>query len=141
MDQRNTIFYWKYLYPILHAIGAMIHPTFVTWLYYSLNRFVPELVRTLACSSYNYYDFFFQIFNSLHWIPWQIPHQRFQQFDFPRICKCARNTTLDWLNHMIKPLRVWVTFRCFSIQKNMENRDIKEHSREYLANTTSDPCI
>ena len=40
----------------------MIHTTFVTWLCSSLNQFVPELVRPLAC-------FFFQIIYSLHWLP------------------------------------------------------------------------
>ena len=73
----------------------MIHTNFVTWLSSSLNQFVSELFWPLACSSYmcNHYFFlsFFsvQIVNSLCWLPWQMPHQCFQCFDFIDIFKCV----------------------------------------------------
>ena len=48
---------------------------------------ISELVRPLACSSYNYslsiyLSIFFQLIKTLHWPPRQMPHQRFQRFDY-----------------------------------------------------------
>ena len=53
-------------------------PTFVTWRSSSPNQFVPEIGSPLLCSSYITAYLSFQ---STHWLPWQMPHLRFQRFD------------------------------------------------------------
>ena len=68
----------------------MIHQTFVTWRSSSLIPFVPEIFSPLPYTSglvrhtllFIYLFIYLERNNFFHWLPWQMPHQRFQRFDF-----------------------------------------------------------
>ena len=58
------------------------------------NQFVPEIVSPLPCSPAYISDcLFFQRTYFFQWLPWQMPHQRFQRFDF--IC-CWIGRAKNW---------------------------------------------
>ena len=54
-------------------------------------------------------------------------------FFSPKIGKLECNTTSDWLNHMVYPIRSCVTFKCFYIQKKSGEQN-KEHSKDWSVN-------
>ena len=39
--------------------------------------FIPESLRPRDCTSFGLFVIYFLIINSLHWLPWQMPHQVF----------------------------------------------------------------
>ena len=65
-----------------------------------MTEFIPKSVRSFVlfvwpCSSYITFCLFFKRTNFFHWLPWQMPHQRFQSFDFFSICQnCLHFFTL-----------------------------------------------
>ena len=80
-----SFFNWKYLYPLYRSVDAMIHQAL------SLDGIHPQislplrlLVLCVVRSDLFVINFclFFQRNRFFHWLPWQMPHQRFQRFDF-----------------------------------------------------------
>ena len=105
-----TAFYWRNDTHNLCYLTVFIH-----------------LGRPLACSSYTFYHHL-KIFNSLYWLPWKMPHQRFQRFDFK---------TEDWITHdsIFKHVSPFSTttisqFPVFAfVLSPLQNKSRRQHTR------------
>ena len=89
--------------------------------FFDINPF-PSLSNTCSqvIASYNLVSFRNKC--TENWVRIHQPFSRTFFVCFSKICKFECNTTSDWINRTVYPIRSCVTFKCLSIKKTLRTR-------------------